>query len=29
VLRPRTDEEWPTDRELVDQNLADPWEPKQ
>ncbi|MGW5189552.1 type II toxin-antitoxin system Phd/YefM family antitoxin [Kribbella sp. NPDC004138] len=29
VLRPRTDEDWATDRELVDQNLADPWEPKQ
>ncbi|MFD7156812.1 type II toxin-antitoxin system Phd/YefM family antitoxin [Kribbella sp. NPDC059898] len=27
VLRRRTDEDWATDRELVDHNLADPWEP--
>lgn len=27
VLRRRTDEDWATDRELVDHNLADPSEP--
>ncbi|WP_166680452.1 hypothetical protein [Kribbella sp. VKM Ac-2566] len=27
VLRRRTDEGWNSDRELIDQNLADPWEP--
>ncbi|TWD79651.1 prevent-host-death family protein [Kribbella amoyensis] len=26
VLSPRPDAEWETDRELVDQDLADPWE---
>ncbi|WP_166658892.1 hypothetical protein [Kribbella sp. VKM Ac-2571] len=26
VLRRRTDERWTSDRELIDQNLADPWE---
>jgi prevent-host-death family protein len=29
VLRRRTDEDWESDRELVDQNLDDPWAPKQ
>jgi prevent-host-death family protein len=29
VLRPRTDEDWATDRELVDQSPVDPWESKQ
>lgn len=29
VLRGRTDEDWESDRELVDQNLDDPWAPKQ
>ncbi|WP_165549707.1 hypothetical protein [Kribbella speibonae] len=27
VLRRRTDERWQSDRQLIDQNLADPWEP--
>jgi len=29
VLRPRTDEDWATDRELVDQSPVDPWDSKQ
>jgi prevent-host-death family protein len=29
ILRRRTDEDWESDRELVDQNLEDRWEPNQ
>jgi prevent-host-death family protein len=29
VLSRRVDKDWATDRDLVDQNLVDPWEPKE
>jgi prevent-host-death family protein len=28
VLRRRTDDDWHTDRQLIDQDVVDPWEPR-
>lgn len=28
VLSPRADDEWAADRELIDHDLVDPWEPR-